>query len=262
MRPTVLRNPPRTSRTIRDGLRFCHAVRPPRGVAGQKRPRLGYDLPLMYNCGHAHNAASLEDNFMSAAVDRVGKTVFLSSDRMIGLSDTIFGVAMTLQASTLLASIQTLKGSAADIIQDMRGQFIAVTLSFAISGSYWIVQQRRLAMIGAVTPLQALLHFLFLFLFVLLPFSTGIWGQYAETRSVVVIYGGHLLLIALVNLLLWIDMHRTVAAHAQIVRASLALALFVVALVLGSIKPVFAPYLWFGVFATSFIGPKLARRFF
>jgi uncharacterized membrane protein len=199
---------------------------------------------------------------MRATVDGVGKSVFLSSDRMISLSDTIFGVAMTLQASTLLPSIQTLTGSVAKIIQDMRGQLIAVALSFAISGSYWIVQQRRSAMIRTVTPLQTLLHFLFLFLFVLLPFSTGLWGQYGETRPVVVIYGSHLLLIALVNLLLWIDMRRTVAAHTQIVRSSLAVALFVLALLLGSIRPVFAPYLWFGVFATSFIGPNLARRFY
>jgi hypothetical protein len=32
---------------------------------------------------------------MSAAVDPVGKSDFLSSDRMIGLSDTIFGVALS-----------------------------------------------------------------------------------------------------------------------------------------------------------------------
>jgi uncharacterized membrane protein len=199
---------------------------------------------------------------MKATVAHVGKPVFLSSDRMISLSDTIFGVAMTLQASTLLPSILTPKGSAADIIHDIQGQFIAVALSFGISGSYWIVQQRRLAMIATVTPLQTLLHLLFLFLFVLLPFSTGIWGQYGESRPVVMIYGSHLMLIALVNLLLWIDMHRNVAAHAQIVRSSLALALFVLALPLGVIKPAFAPCFWFAVFATSFIGPDLARRFF
>jgi uncharacterized membrane protein len=227
-----------------------------------KRPRLGDHPRLQYNCGHADNADGLEGNFMRTAVDQVGKSAFLSSDRMISLSDTIFGVAMTLQASTLLPSIQTLKGSVADVIQDMRGQFIAVALGFAISGSYWIVQQRRLAMVRTVTPLQTLLHFLFLFLFVLLPFSTGIWGQYGATRPVVVIYGSHLLLIALVNLLLWIDMHRSVAAHGQIVRSSLAVALFVLALLLGAMRPVFAPYLWLAVFGTSFIGPDLARRFY
>jgi hypothetical protein len=84
---------------------------------------------------------------------------------------------MTLQASTLLPSILTLKGSVLDILHDMQGQFIAVALGFAFSGSYWIVQQHRLAMTPSVTPLQTLLHFLFLFLFVLLPFFTGIWGR-------------------------------------------------------------------------------------
>jgi uncharacterized membrane protein len=199
---------------------------------------------------------------MKAKADSRGKSAFLSSDRMISLSDTIFGVAMTLQASTLLPSILTLKGSIFDILHGMQGQFIAVALGFAISGSYWVVQQRRLAISATVTPLQTLLNFLFLFLFVLLPFSTGIWGQYGETRPVVIIYGGHLMSIALINLLLWMDTHRSVAAHVQIVRASLALALFVLALALGAVKPAIAPYLWFAVFATSFIGPNFARRLY
>jgi hypothetical protein len=52
-------------------------------------------------------------------------------------------------------------------------QLIAVALSIVISGSNGIVQQRRLAMIRAVTPLQTSPHFLSLFLFLLLPLSTG-----------------------------------------------------------------------------------------
>jgi uncharacterized membrane protein len=227
-----------------------------------RRVQFGNLTRLLYNHEYWDEAARPAENTMSAKADPHSKSAFLSSDRMISLSDTIFGVAMTLQASTLLPSILTLKGSIPGIIHDMQGQFIAVTLGFAISGSYWVVQQHRLAMTATVTPLQTLLHFIFLFLFVLLPISTGIWGQYGETRPVVVIYGSHLMLIAFVNLLLWIDMHRSVAVHAQIVRSSLALTLFVLALLLGAIRPVFAPYLWFAVFATSFIGPDLARRFY
>jgi uncharacterized membrane protein len=215
-----------------------------------------------YYRNHAADADRPTKDTVKAEHDPHGKAAFLSADRMISLSDTIFGVAMTLQASTLLPSILTLKGSALDILHDLRGQFIAVALSFAISGSYWVVQQRRLAMIRSITPLQTLLHFLFLFLFVLLPISTAIWGQYGETRPVVAIYGTHLMLIALVNMLLWMHVHRSIAAHAQIVRSVLALALFVVALALGTVKPVIAPYLWFAVFATSFIGSGLARRLY
>jgi hypothetical protein len=57
-------------------------------------------------------------------------------------------------------------------------------------------------------------------------------------------------------------MHHSVAVHAQIVRSSLALGLFVLALLLGTIKPIFAPYLWFAVSGTSFVGPDLARRLY
>jgi uncharacterized membrane protein len=191
-----------------------------------------------------------------------GKSAFLSADRMIGLSDIIFGVAMTLQASVLLPSILTLKGTTLDMMREMQGQVLAVTLGFAISGSYWVVQQRRLAMTKEVMPIQTLLHFLFLFLFVLLPVSTGIWAQNGETRPVVVIYGTHLMLIALVNMLLWFSVHRTSAAHIQIVRSSLALALFIAALGLGTVKPMIAPYLWLAVFATSLIGPNVGRRLY
>jgi uncharacterized membrane protein len=229
---------------------------------GTLLPSLDNRARPKYYRDHAADADRLTKDTMKAENDRHGKSAFLSSARMIGLSDTIFGVAMTLQASTLLPSILTLKGISLDILHDMRGQFIAVALGFAISGSYWVVQQRRLEMTKTITPLQTLLHFLFLFLFVLLPFSTAIWGQYGETRPVVVIYGTHLMLIALVNMLLWMDVHRSTAAHAQIVRSALALSLFVVALVLGAVKPVIAPYLWFAVFATSFIGPDLARRLY
>ena len=55
------------------------------------------------------------------------------------------------------------------------------------------------AMIHSVSPIQTLLHFIFLFLFVLLPISTGIWGHGGETRAVVIVYGVHLMLIALGN---------------------------------------------------------------
>jgi uncharacterized membrane protein len=223
---------------------------------------LGDGACRLYSGCHADEADSIAEDIMTTTADQIGNPAFLSSSRVTSLSDTIFGVAMTLQASTLLPSILTLKGSVLDILRDMQGQFIAVALGFAISGSYWVVQQHRLAMTPSVTPLQTLLHFIFLFLFVLLPFSTGIWGQFGETRPVVVIYGTHLMLIALVNLLLWIDVHRSSAAHAQIVRSSTALALFVLALALGAVKPAIAPYLWLAVFATSFIGPSLARRLY
>jgi uncharacterized membrane protein len=130
------------------------------------------------------------------------------------------------------------------------------------TGSYRVVQQQRLAMIESVTPWQALHHFVFLFLIVLLPISTGLLGRSGTTPAVVMmIYGTHAL-IASLNLLLWINVHRSVAAHAQIVRSSLALALFVMALAIGAMRPYIVPYLWFAVFATSLLSRNFTRRLY
>ena len=48
---------------------------------------------------------------MDAKANQAGVSVFLSSDRLASLSDTVFGVAMTLVVTTLLPSIQAHQGS-------------------------------------------------------------------------------------------------------------------------------------------------------
>jgi uncharacterized membrane protein len=200
---------------------------------------------------------------MDARVDEAGIPVFLSSDRLASLSDTMFGVAMTLVATTLLPSVEAHKGSIFDMLRDMNAEFLSVVLSFAISARYWVSQQQRLAMTASVTPRQTWLHLIFLFLIVLVPISTSLGGLAGSgaIRDSVMIYGAHLTLIALVNLLLWIEVRRGAVAHLQIVRSSLALALFVVALAVGAMRPDLALYLWIAVLATPLLSRPLARRF-
>jgi uncharacterized membrane protein len=202
------------------------------------------------------------DERMNAKAPRGGGSTFLSSDRLASLTDTIFGVAMTLLATTLLPYAATLKGSALDMLRGMEGALTTVAFSFAISGTYWVVQQRRLAMTHSVTVRQTLLHFVFLFLIVLLPISTGLPGSAGSVQAVVMIFGGHLTLIALVNLLLWIDVHRSVVAHTEVLRSSAALALFVAGLAVGAVRPYFAQFFWYSVFVTPFISSNVTRRLY
>jgi hypothetical protein len=90
----------------------------------------------------------------------------------------------------------------------------------------------------------------------------GLWGHSGTTPAVVVIYGTHLALIASLNLLLWINVHRSVAAHTQIVRSSLALTLFLMASAIGATQPYIAPYLWFAVFAISLLSRNFTHRLY
>jgi uncharacterized membrane protein len=201
---------------------------------------------------------------MAAKANQAGVSTLLSSDRLASLSDTMFGVAMTLVVTTLLPSIQAHKGSVLDMLPAMRGELVTVVLSFAISARYWVSQQQRLAMTRSVTPFQIRLHLMFLFLIVLVPISTSLDGLTGSDAILgpVMIYGAHLFLIALIHLLLWINVHRTVGAHLQIVRSSLALALFAAALVVGAIRPGLALYVWIAVLATPPLARYLTRRIY
>jgi uncharacterized membrane protein len=199
---------------------------------------------------------------VDAKADQAG--VFLTSGRLASLSDTMFGVAMTLVVTTLLPSIQANKGSALVMLRDMNGELITVVLSFVISARYWVVQQQRLAMTDSVTPRQTWLNLAFLFLIVLVPISTSLpeLGGSGAIRGSVIIYGAHLSLIALVNLLLWIEVPRSFVSRLQIVRSCLALALLVVALAVGAMRPDLALYLWFAVLASPWLGHFLMRRLY
>ncbi|MBV9749123.1 MAG: DUF1211 domain-containing protein [Acetobacteraceae bacterium] len=198
---------------------------------------------------------------MDGETDQGGSSTFLSSDRLASLSDTMFGVAMTLIVTTLLPSIQASKGSALTLLRELHGELTAVVFSFAISGIYWISQQQRLAKTASVTPQQTVLHLVFLFLIVLVPISTSLSGTFgADTElTPVVIFGTHITLLAIVNLLLWVDVHRNVAVHPQIVRSSLVLSLFVTGMAVGAVWPDLAQYFWLLSFAVPLLRSSVTR---
>ena len=201
---------------------------------------------------------------MNAKAGQVGGSILLSSDRLASLSDTMFGVAMTLVATTLLPSVEAHQASLLAMWREINGVLASVVLSFAIAARYWVSQQQRLAMTASVTPRQTLLHLVFLFLIVLVPITTSLPGLTGAgaIRASVMLYGSHLTLITLVNLLLWIEVHRSVAAHQQIVRSSLALGLFVAALPVGAMRPDLALYLWITVLAAPLLARPITRRLY
>jgi len=169
----------------------------------------------------------------------------LTGDRLASLGDTMFGVAMTLLATTLVPHIQHLTGSALEMMESLREPLGAVVLSFAVAAIFWISQQRRLSMTELLTPLQTTLNLVFLFLIVLLPISTGLLARSGSTAASVAIFGSHLTLIAAANLALWIVVHRRVEAWLGVVPATLALAVLGGALAIGLVRPGLAQYFWY-----------------
>jgi uncharacterized membrane protein len=199
---------------------------------------------------------------MASKVNQPAGSSLISPERLASLSDTIFGVAMTLVVATLLPSIQAQKGTVFGLLSAIRGQLATVVISFAISARFWVSQQQRLAIASSITPPQIRLHLAFLFLIVLVPVSTSLDGLTGSGAKLwpVMIYGTHLLLIAAVNLLLWIGVRHAAAARVRIVRSSLALALFAGALAAGAMRPGLALYFWLAVLATPPLAAVLAQH--
>ena len=169
----------------------------------------------------------------------------LTSERLTSLSDTMFGVAMTLLASALVPHLDDLKGAPLEMIKSLREPLVSVALSFAISAIYWISQQRRLAMTTVLTPGQTVLHMIFLFLIVLLPISTALFAHGASEAASVAIFGAHITLIATANLALWIGVHTRVPTWHAVVPAALALAVIGGGFLVGLFRPALAQYVWY-----------------
>src|SRR5947209_2181992 len=115
--------------------------------------------------------------------------------RLESLSNTIFGVAMTLLAYDLPKRQITKPAPTWDAIWEAYGSHVfALLLSFIVAGIFWLSHQRRLSYAPYATRPVVIYNLLFLFAIVLLPATTGLYGTYLDSREVVILYGLHLML--------------------------------------------------------------------
>src|SRR5256886_16832098 len=124
--------------------------------------------------------------------------------RLESLSNTMFGVAMTLLAYDLpktgtFASLPDWT----DLYHLYAGKLSALVLSFIIAGLFWFSHHRRLARQPEASRGIVILNLLFLLSIILLPATNGLYGNYRLSSAVAVLYGAHLTIIAGLNALLW-----------------------------------------------------------
>ncbi|MDD9206304.1 TMEM175 family protein [Georgenia sp. 10Sc9-8] len=121
--------------------------------------------------------------------------------RVLGLSDSVFGIALTLLVFTLDASTVRLTGLSG-VLTDQTGQLIAFGVSFAVIANFWWVHHRFFASLGLVEPGLVRLNLLLLGAVALVPFPTSLLGRDPTVRGAVVPYLVLLSLVAVVHLLL------------------------------------------------------------
>src|SRR5438270_10859866 len=99
--------------------------------------------------------------------------------RLESLSNTIFGVAMTLLAYDLpKAAVFTSAPDWSDLARVYSGKLAGLALSFIIAGVFWISHHRRLARQPVGSRGTVILNLFFLLSIVLLPVTNGLYTNY------------------------------------------------------------------------------------
>ena len=108
--------------------------------------------------------------------------------KLESLSNTIFGVAMTLLAYDLPKSGQFASAPGwADLYHLYAGRLSAMVLSFIIAGLFWLSHHRRLTLQPHASRAVVIVNLLFRLSISLLPVTNGLYGSYRLSGAVAVI---------------------------------------------------------------------------
>ena len=180
--------------------------------------------------------------------------------RLEMLSNTIFGVAMTLlaydlpKASSFKAAPQWI-----DLLRVYAQPVIALAISFVIAGMFWFSHHRRLAVAPEASRSVVFLNLLFLLSIIILPVTNGLYGSYRLDGVVAIVYGIHLTIIAMLNALLWVLALRDRNDTELLVTGLFPVAVLLCATVVAFINPFITQFIWCLAFLSPVAG-WLARR--
>ena len=178
------------------------------------------------------------------------------------LSDTIFGVAMTTPVYSLpLPRLNALTTDWSAVLQAMLWPAFALGCSFLFSGIFWVSHHRRLMLTEAKSRRYLFVTFAFLFLIVLLPAPTILYGRDGTMPWVAVLYSGHLATIACVNECLWLAAIRAAPSRPWRMAAGpgILAIVFLLATVASSIAPRLGPAVWLAALLAPVIDARVTK---
>ncbi len=174
--------------------------------------------------------------------------------RLEQLSNTVFGVAMTLLAYDLPRGVAAGATPTWTSLADAYARpLIALALSFMIAGVFWISHHRRLQRAPYATRPVVTLNIVFLMSIVALPATNGLYGAYRHSTPVAVLYFGHITLIATLNMALWFIALGRNARGGPFQAAIIPVVLGAAAVALATIHPDYAPYPMLLAFAAPLV---------
>jgi uncharacterized membrane protein len=181
--------------------------------------------------------------------------------RLEALSNTIFGVAMTLLAYDLPKARGFAKApSWIDLVNAYAQPLIALMISFIVAGMFWFSHHRRLAVAPERSRGEVFLNLIFLLSIIILPVTNGLYGTYRLDSVVAVIYGVHLTFVATLNALLWLLALRGRGDPELLATAIFPVFALVFGTVMAAVAPFVAQFLWCLAFGAPLAGWLATRH--
>ena len=181
--------------------------------------------------------------------------------RLEALSNTIFGVAMTLLAYDLPKARGFAKApNWIDLLNAYAQPLIALMISFIVAGLFWFSHHRRLQVAPEGSRGEVFLNLIFLLSIIMLPVTNGLYGLYRLDSVVAVLYGVHLLTIAMLNALLWLLALRGHSNPQLLVTAIFPVFVFVLGTVVAWVAAPISQFIWGLAFGAPLAGWLAARR--
>jgi uncharacterized membrane protein len=134
-------------------------------------------------------------------------------ERLILFSDAVFAIAITLLVIEIKVpefehGEEITEGALLHKVGQLVPKFIGFIVSFLLIGLYWTIHHRLFGFVTNYTRKLIVLNLFFLFTIVLMPFSTGIFGEYSTPGTIHLItpiaaYVFNICLTGIANFLLW-----------------------------------------------------------
>ncbi|MGH9025640.1 MAG: TMEM175 family protein [Acidimicrobiia bacterium] len=188
---------------------------------------------------------------------KAGAERWFELDRLVGYSDGVFAIAMTLLVLTLNAPElhgDDVDGQLRSYLRDQIPNFVGFALSFFIVARYWIAHHRLFQIVRRSDPKLIMINLVVLFLVVLVPYPTELFGDYPETTTATVLYSAALAAtgLSMVSLTWYAAVgHRLIdpavsdryITHALMRGASIPVV-FIAAIPVAFVNAVVAKYVW------------------
>jgi TMEM175 potassium channel family protein len=133
-------------------------------------------------------------------------------ERMILFSDAVFAIAITLLVIEIkvpeLHGHEATEKALLHEVGKLVPKFLGFLVSFVLISVYWVIHHRLFGFVTNYSRRLIVLNLFFLFTIVLMPFSTGIYGEYSSPSRIYLItpfaiYVTNICLTGIANFLLW-----------------------------------------------------------